>query len=199
VLVAGPWAKTAPYTINPGYLPAPAATALADITGNDTWRTLLQTGRRMIDRLTEHGQRLPSDWAKVNPNGDVWPDPGPAASRAPAFGLEAARVLLWDGTECEQPTASTAAAARPLLSGDPGTARRELDGRPATSERTPVMLAASAAAASATGDRVAAGRLLDEAAQLENRQPSYFGAAWVGLAQGLYRKSSLPSCAPEEK
>src|SRR5436190_7347319 len=92
VLVAGPWAKAAPYTINPGYLPPPAATALADITGDDTWRTLLQTGRRLTDRLTEHGQRLPSDWAKVNQNGDIWPDPGPGAGGGTMFGLEAARV-----------------------------------------------------------------------------------------------------------
>ena len=196
VLVAGPWAKTPPYTINPGYLPAPAANALADLTGDDTWRTLLESGHRLTDRLTEHGQRLPSDWAKVNPNGDVWPDPGPAGG-ATAFGLDGARVLLWAGADCTERAA--AAVAHPLLTGDPATARRELDGRPATSDRQPVMLAASAAAAAAAGDKAGSHRMFTDAERLDAKQPSYFGAAWVGLSDALYRTHTLPSCPTEER
>jgi endoglucanase len=197
VLVAGPWAKTAPYTVNLGYLPAPAARALAGLTGDDTWRTLEATTGRLMDRVTDHGHQLPSDWAKVNPNGDVWPDTGPGGSSpsaAPAFGLEAARALLWNGAGCGQGWNDAVSATRPLLNGDPATARRDLDGRPASAQRDPVMLAATAVATSTTGDRDATHRLVGEAGALDRAHPTYFGGAWVGLAEAMYINHTLPAC-----
>jgi len=188
VLVAGPWAKTAPYTVNPGYLPAPAARVLAGVSGDDTWRTLEDTSSRLIDRLTQHGSQLPTDWAKVNPNGDVWPDAGPGrASGSPSFGLEAARVLLWNGNGCGRRWTGLVAAARPLM-----------DGRSGSSRPDPVMVAARAAVANAAGDRGTAHRLVREAGGLDADHPTYFGGAWVGLAEALYTTHTLPSCGTQK-
>lgn len=72
--------------------------------------------------------------------------------------------------------------------------RLTLDGHPAGDENHPLMLVAAAAAAHAAGDTPASvTQLLDEAEQLEQRHPSYYGAAWVALGR-LWLDATAGSC-----
>jgi endoglucanase len=79
----------------------------------------------------------------------------------------------------------TAAAELPFLD-DPGG--DVVDGSP-----SPVALLASAAAATAAGDAQGAARLRTGAAQANAAHPTYYGGAWLALAQGL-RTGTLASC-----
>jgi hypothetical protein len=61
--------------------------------------------------------------------------------------------------------------------------------------RHPVFTVARAARALAAGDRGAADRLLDAAADQEEAAPTYYGAAWIALGRLLLRTDLLGSCS----
>ena len=59
----------------------------------------------------------------------------------------------------------------------------DLSGRPAGNTLHPVALVAAAGAAAAAGKTAARDSLLDAADALDQRAPTYYGAAWVALGR----------------
>ena len=84
---------------------------------------------------------------------------------------------------------------RPLLTA-PGEvpALRNLNGSAAGNLRHPVALVAAAATQQAAGDLDGTLERLDAAAQLEQRSPTYYGAAWVVLGRIMLTTSLLGEC-----
>ena len=84
---------------------------------------------------------------------------------------------------------------RPVLT-VPGEvpAVRNLNGSAADDLQHPVALVAAAATEQGAGNIDGALERLDEAAQLQQRSPSYYGAAWVALARIMLTTSLLGGC-----
>jgi endoglucanase len=68
-----------------------------------------------------------------------------------------------------------------------------LDGTPIDGSGSAVALLASAAAARAAGDTAGARNLEHGAEQVDQGNPTYYGAAWLALAAGL-RSGRLARC-----
>jgi endoglucanase len=84
---------------------------------------------------------------------------------------------------------------RPILAA-PGDvpALRNLDGSAAGDWQHPVAVVASAATEQAAGDSDAAAQRLDAATALQQRYPTYYGAAWVALGRPMLSTSLLGAC-----
>ena len=198
VLVAGPWAHprgggTERLIVNPSYFSQPAFAALEAATMNRAWTMLDRSSYDLLRALTEDGS-LPPDWAAAETSGRIRPIGAPNAPKTrPLHGLDAARVTVRAAMSCEPAWRNLAASAAQIYPpADDLPLRLTLDGRPASDDRHPLMLIASAAAAHAAGD-ASTTRLLDAAEQLERRHPSYYGAAWVALGR-LWLEARLRSC-----
>jgi endoglucanase len=74
-------------------------------------------------------------------------------------------------------------------------ATRNLDGSAAGEWQHPVALVSAAATDHAAGDREAGAARLDQASALQQRYPTYFGAAWVALGRIMLDTSLLGECA----
>jgi endo-1,4-beta-D-glucanase Y len=183
LLVAGPWARTSPMYINPGYMATPAMDALSRATGDHIWLSVADQGRRTISALTADDQRLPTDWARVNASGVAWPDMAPNGDAA-RFGLEAERLVVWQAGSCDAADQQAAQSARALLPAVPAAG----DGQ------GPLAMVAAAAAERAAGHTDQSRSLLDHAAALDARHPTYYGTAWVALGRVLLTTTSLHTC-----
>ena len=73
-------------------------------------------------------------------------------------------------------------------------AYRNLNGSAASDWQHPVALVAAAATEQGAGNPDGAVQRLDTAAQLEQRIPSYYGAAWVALGRIMLTTSLLGDC-----
>jgi endoglucanase len=73
-------------------------------------------------------------------------------------------------------------------------ALRNLDGSAAGDWQHPVAVVASAATEQAAGDSDAAAQRLDAATALQQRYPTYYGAAWVALGRIMLSTSLLGAC-----
>lgn len=198
VLVAGPWAHpheggTERLIVNPSYFSQPAFAALEAATTNRAWTMLERSSYDLLRALVEDGA-LPPDWAAADTSGRIRPIGAPNDPKArPLHGLDAARVTVRAAMSCEPAWRDFAASVAPIYPpADDLRLRLTLDGGPASDDRHPLMLTASAAAAHAAGD-ASATQLLDAAEQLERRHPSYYGAAWVALGR-LGLEAPLRSC-----
>lgn len=187
VLVAGPWA-TGGRVVNPSYVSPCAYQELEAITGDGRWAALLDGDLRLLDSLLAGG-RLPPDWAEVDEKGSVRPIGSPNEREGePRYGLDAARIPARLAEGCDGRGPELAARLWPRLRDlDAGGAAvaYHLDGRRAAPGDHPLGLVGAAASAKAAGEDGATGRLLDRAAELERRHPSYYGAAWVALGELL--------------
>ncbi|UGS37882.1 glycosyl hydrolase family 8 [Capillimicrobium parvum] len=187
-LVAGPWARRG-RVLNPSYSSPVAERALVTLGHHRRWARVRRHGIATARALVAGGARLPPDWARAGPRG------APARSAAPPgdpggvprYGFDAVRLPVRFAESCDPAARRVAAALWPRLrAGDPAILPRELDGRGVVGAvRTPVALAGAAAAAHAAGDAAARDRLLDEAEALDDRHPTYYGAAWIALARTL--------------
>jgi endoglucanase len=83
---------------------------------------------------------------------------------------------------------AAAARARPL------PAVLDLGATPLERFEHPAALAGAAGAAIAAGDRAEALRLLDRAARVAARAPTYYGAAWVALGRVMLASDLLGRC-----
>jgi endoglucanase len=200
VLVAGPWAhpragRTRQLIVNPSYFSQPAFAALEAATTNHAWTMLDRSSYDLLRALTEDGS-LPPDWAAAETSGRIRPIGAPNAPKTrPLHGLDAARVTVRAAMSCKPAWRQLAASAAQIYPpADDLPLRLTLDGRPASDDRHPLMLIASAAAAHAAGDTPASTtQLLDDAEQLERRHPSYYGAAWVALGR-LWLDATVGPC-----
>ena len=73
-------------------------------------------------------------------------------------------------------------------------ALRNLNGSAAGDLQHPVALVAAAATEQGAGNLDGALERLDAAAQLEQRSPTYYGAAWVALGRIMLTTSLLGEC-----
>lgn len=195
VLVAGPWARTSPALIEPGYFSPEAFAGLARVTGDSRWVGVSSTAMAILARLTRSG--LPPDWASVTPEGAVAPASPPGSSSPPSYGLDAARSVVW-AAGCG--SAGTEVAARVW-----GTLERtashgtfplklSLGGAAETSDVSPLIAVADGAAAGAHGSGSAAAAFLQDAARLAARYPTYYGSAWLAIADSLLSAHTLDTC-----
>ena len=209
VLVAGPWARRTA-VINPSYFSPRAYAALRALSGDRRWTTVRRSSARLLRALLDpRPAGLPPDWAKVLPWGvaPVGPPGGAASSAAAAgaaYGYDAVRMPVRYAESCSAAERALAARSWPALhrqavaTGGYVAAVSALDGRPAAPGAHPAALvgaAASARAAADAGDPGASDRLLDRAAELEAREPSYYGAAWVALGRVMLTTRLLGGCA----
>ena len=195
VLLAGPWAL-ADGIVNPSYFVLPAMSVLAS-SGDYRWAAVASSSRRVIAELTASRPHLPPDWAHVAAGATTEPRPAPGGDTV-VYGFEAVRLIVQLAADCDPAGRDLAARVWPFLSSEDadGTvnASYHLDGSPATDYPHPVGLTAAAAAAHAAGDGDAADRLLDEAAELDEARPTYYGSVWIALARLWLDTDLLSAC-----
>jgi endo-1,4-beta-D-glucanase Y len=198
VLMAGPWARSE-RVVNPSYFAIGMMSTLYDITGEQRWRPVAATSRRMLDRLTSSAPSLVPDWATVAADGgDASPRPAPGGSTV-LSGYEADRAYVQLAVDCDRSGPPIAARAWPFFAVEAaGTihAAYRLDGSPATAATHPLALVAAAASAAAAGDAGASDHLLDRASALGARYPTYYGAAWIAIGRLWLDTKALGGCRP---
>ena len=193
MVVAGNWATAPPFAVDPGYFSPRAERELLHVSADQRWREVSRSQRVLGWQLVGAGQ-LPPDWAVVDEAGHAVPT-GPPAGGPAHFGMDAARLPIRFAESCDPADRALAASMRTVVAapGDvPGL--RNLDGSAASDWQHPVALVAAAATDYAAGDADAAATRLDQATALEQRYPTYYGAAWVALGRIMLATSLLGEC-----
>ena len=188
VLAAGPWATGDPATLNPSYwvLPALRGLDLDDVA---------DTVPAALDQITPGTAVLPPDWARSD-GGNLSATADPAGLRPDVrHGLDAQRLTVWLAVDCAPGSRRLAASYAPLLRERPEAVSRGQDGAVREADAHPLGLVAAAASADAAGDPDARDELLDRAAALDRREPTYYGSAWVALGRALLQSERLDECA----
>jgi endoglucanase len=198
VLTAGPWAITPTLTVNPSYFSPASFVALRAASGDARWSALAASSRSITNILMPAPSRLPPDWAIVQ--GDkLVPVGSPSDQKAPArFGFDAVRTLIRMAEDPDPAGRQIAARAWPIFAGqDPAKLplEHDLSGRVTGNTLHPVALVAAAGAADAAGMPAARDGLLDEAEALDQRSPTYYGAAWVALGRIMLTTNLLNGCS----
>jgi endoglucanase len=197
VLVAGPWARSAPIAVDPSYFSPEAMAALATASGDPRWSELATDSQSVVAGLQGSGSAvLPPDWATVTAAGVPTPSGPPSTSQAPAYGLDAQRVPVWFAADCTAAGRSVAAAEWPTIRGlaDGGAdLAYSLSGQPETSAQNELGLVAASAAANAAGDPTAGATSMARARSLDHGQ-NYYGDAWVALGTLLLSTTLLSAC-----
>jgi endoglucanase len=198
VLTAGPWAVTPPITINPSYFAPATFTALGRASHDPNWGALAATSRSLTNSLMPVPSRLPPDWARLEGDKPVAIG-SPGDPQAPAqFSFDAVRTLVRMAEDPSPAGRQIAARAWPVFSGQNPTnlpVQHDLGGRPIGHVLNPVVLVAAAGAADAAGHPAARDGLLDQAAALDRRFPTYYGAAWVALGRMMLTTNLLDACS----
>lgn len=191
VLLPGPWAARDRF-FNPSYVSPCTYQALQEATGDPRWGRLGQSGNRLVSAALASG-RLPPDWGRLDDQGTLTPTgPPEAPDRRPQYGADAARLAFRLAENCDgDGPALSARLWRQLerLDGQGAALAYSLDGKRVTSDEHPVGLVGAAAAARAAGATDQSARLLDRAATLAQRHPTYYGVAWVALGEALLGSS----------
>jgi endoglucanase len=195
VLLAGPWAAGPPTVVNPSYGSPRAYAELLGASVAGPWDELAVAERARLEDLGVGAGQLPPDWTHLDPTtGTLAPVGPPATPDAPAeSSYDAGRVPVRLAESCDEADRALAASLRSPL-GDGAHTRMALDGSSVAEGEHPLGLVARAAAADADGDDAAAGRLLEEAAELEQQQPGYYGSAWVALGRVMLTTDLLGPC-----
>jgi len=197
LLVAGPWATEDFLVLNPSYFDPRAFARIGAETGDPRWGGLISGSYDVLDQLLDE-TALPPDWAVTNTDGVVNPASPPSDPGASAvYSFDAARTPVRMAVACD--ARGRALAARmwaPFAELDPGEIRErhDLGGTAAARGRHPLTLVGAAGAATAAGQDAAAATLLDEAGALDERDPTYYGAAWHALGRVLLTSDRLGGC-----
>ena len=196
ILTAGPWAITPITTIDPSYFSPGTYAALHAATGNRSWNGLTASSRAITSQLMSGSSRLPPDWARLE-GGRIVPIGSPSAPQTrPQFGFDAVRTLVrMDEDPAARPTI---ARAWPVFAGqDPNKlpVQHDLNGKVSGDTLHPVVLVAAAGAADAAGQPAARDGLLAAAQALDQRSPTYYGAAWVALGRIMLTTNLLNACS----
>jgi endoglucanase len=198
VLTAGPWAVNEPVTVNPSYFSPATFAALRAASGDGRWSSLAASSRSITSTLMQPPSRLPPDWARLEGDKPV-PIGLPGNPQAPAqFGFDAVRTLVRMAEDPDPAGRRIAARAWPVFAGQDPTklpVEHELSGRPIGDTLNPVVLVAAAGAADAAGELAARDGLLDTAEALDQRFPTYYGAAWVALGRIMLTTEFLDACS----
>jgi len=199
VLLPGPWAVH-DRVMNPSYLVTPAMSGLFGWLDDPRWVAIAATSRETLDDLTAEAPHLPPDWATVGASGgqpEAQESPG---GESPRYGWEAGRVLVQLAVDCRGEGQRIAARAWPFLeeqiANDELVAVYSLDGEPLETASHPLAIVAAASSAAAAGDEDRAAELLDDADELDDDTPTYYGAAWIALARLWLDTDLLGACRP---
>ncbi|MFG1929974.1 glycosyl hydrolase family 8 [Mycobacterium sp. NPDC048908] len=193
-LVGGNWATTPPYLVNPGYFSPRAERELFQASSDRRWIDIKRTQRILAWQLIGTGM-LPPDWTTVTHVGHAVPAAPPSGGQI-RFGLDAARLPVRFAESCDHEDRVVAGAMRPILTAHGDVpALRNLDGSPDGTWQHPVALVATAATEQGAGDADGAVKRLDAAAQMQQRSPTYYGAAWVALGRIMLTTSLLGDCS----
>jgi len=202
-LVAGPWARTAPYVVNPSYLCTEAMQALARATGDPRWSALAGDSRALLATLQSgRSTPLPPDWASLTPAGVVTPAAAPGSSPSdrvagnPSYGLDAQRSPVWMAADCNPAGAELAASVWPVQQGlaERGAAiAYSLSGQVQLPATNGLGLVAAAAGADAAGDTTTGSSLLADAVTGAVGD-NYYGDAWAALGNILLGSRLLGTC-----
>jgi endoglucanase len=194
-LTAGPWANQSgqPVTVEPGYWTYPADNSLARLTGDNRWKSLAAGDLSHLQVLSANGTRLPADWATETATVSPASPPGSPGTAA-ASGQDGLRALAWGACTAGAATlerhwwslVASSASQAPLVRG--------LDGAPQNHDRSPLSAVAAAVAASAAGHPQERDELLNEADQIAQQYPTYYGWAWAALGRVVTVPGMLPGC-----
>ncbi len=196
LLTGGTWTSATPAAVNPSYFSPRAEQLFSSATGDPRWAHASRTQRALVWQLIGTGL-LPPDWVHVDVAGTATPQADPSG-RPPRFGLDAARLPVRMAESCDP--ADRAVAAELLRQLDRpdavAVAGYSLDGAPLVDWSHPVALVGVAGAAEAAGHEQLSDDRLRAAAELDAREPTYYGSAWVALGHILLDTELLGSCSP---
>jgi endoglucanase len=198
VLVAGPWARGRAL-VDPGYWAPRTLAQLRTATGDVRFSQLESSAITLTAELTASPPHLPSDWAAVSAGGAIHPIAAPQGHVAapPQYSIDAARVPIRFAESCLSSAHRIAASLWPFFSGQAADrigASYALDGTVTNPDQTATTLVGAAAAALAAHQSSAASALMAQAQRINNRFPTYFGAAWIAVAQVELDSNALGAC-----
>ncbi len=198
-LVAGPWARTAPYTVDPSYFSPEAMTALAAASRDRRWTELATNSQRLVYDLEGGGstRNLPPDWAELSPSGAIVAAPAPSGGQPVSYGLDAQRIPVWYSADCSASGRALSADEWPIirgLSASGGYQSYSLTGAVQGPYTNNLGVVASAASAEAAGQVRPGSALLTKARRDADR--TYYGDAWVALGTVLLTTTLLSPCPP---
>ncbi|MEX2393957.1 MAG: glycosyl hydrolase family 8 [Actinomycetota bacterium] len=176
LLLPGPWGREE-RMFNPSYV-APKTFAML----SSDWDAVSEGSVAAVRELMADGA-LPPDWARIDDDGSVRPSGPPGNEGAGAdYTYDAPRTLMRLAEACDDETRAIGAGAV------------ERAGAVADGATHPVWIVGAAAASFAAGDRTSGERLLDEATELAERSPTYYGWALVALGRTMLTTDASGSC-----
>ncbi len=200
-LVAGPWARSAPYSVDPSYFSPQAMAALASASGNPSWIQLEANSQQLVAALQggDSAHYLPPDWALLAASGAISASSPPSGGKPPSYGLDAERVPIWYAADCTPPGRALSADDWSTISGLAASGSYlaySLTGAVQLPYSNDLGLVAAAASADAAGQRSQGSALLARAQSGSNGQ-TYYGNAWVALGTVLLTTKLLSPCPPD--
>ena len=198
-LVAGPWARNAPYPVDPSYFSPEAMAALASASHDSQWTKLAANSQRLVTELQGGNPApvLPPDWALLQTTGEIAASAPPSGGGPVAYGLDAQRIPVWYAADCTASGRALPAAEWHIISGLPGSGAYQsysLTGAVQLSYTNNLGVVASAASAFAAGQPSEGQALLAQAQK--NIGQTYYGDAWVALGTVLLTTKWLSPCPP---
>ncbi len=198
-LVAGPWARSLPYTVDPSYFSPEAMAALATASGDRIWTQLAANSEQLVRKLQGGGstRTLPPDWALLSATGDISATPSPSGGGPVAYGLDAERIPVWYAADCTASGRALSADDWPIIAGLAASGAYQsysLTGAVQQAYTNNLGLVAAAASADAAGDLSRGSSLLAQAQS--NLGLTYYGDAWVALGTVLLTTNLLSACPP---
>ncbi len=182
VVVAGPWAVER-RVVNPSYLAPCDYAMLGEITGDPRWTELRDDAFSLLEELIARG--LPPDWLVLDDDGTARAIAHPDDAGSPGrYGLDAARVpARLIGCPEGHDVVAEMAARLVTLAEDGAALAYSLDGERLEGGTHPLGLVANALSAAAMNDDDAATELMERARELHDEHPTYYGSAWIALAE----------------
>ena len=198
-LVAGPWARTAPYSVDPSYFSPEAMTALATASADRRWTELATNSQLLVHDLEDGGstRSLPPDWAQLSTTGVIVASPAPSGGVPISYGLDAERVPVWYSADCSASGRALSADEWPIIEGLAASGAYQsysLSGAVQEPYTNNLGLVAAAASADAAGHLPQGNTLLLLARS--DASKTYYGDAWVALGTVLLTTTLLSPCPP---